>query len=66
MRLLQDLSQIMVMSFMTKSSMNRLKKLESVQYNAEIAMIGAIRGTDTEQLYQELELALLRIRIPTK
>ena len=24
-------------------------------------MIGAIRGTDTEQLYQELELALLRI-----
>ena len=29
-------------------------------------MIGAIRGTDTEQLYQELELALLRIRIPRK
>ena len=32
------------------------KKLESVQYNAALSMTGAIRGTNTEKLYQELGL----------
>ena len=38
------------------------KKLESAQYNAVSAITGAIRGTDTEKLYQELGLESLRNR----
>ena len=38
------------------------KKLESAQYNAALAITGAIRGTDTEKLYQELGLESLRNR----
>ena len=30
------------------------QKLESIQYNAALAMTGAIRGTSSEKLYQEL------------
>ena len=29
------------------------QKLESIQYNAALAMTGAIRGTSSEKLYQE-------------
>ena len=38
------------------------KKLESVQYNAVLAMTGTIRGTNTERLYQELGLEPLQNR----
>ena len=38
------------------------KKLESVPYNAALAMTGAIRGTNTERLYQELGLESLQNR----
>ena len=37
-------------------------KLESVQYNACLAIIGAIRGTSTEKIYQELGLESLKSR----
>ena len=38
------------------------KKLESAQYNAVSAITEAIRGNDTEKLYQELGLESLRKR----
>ena len=34
------------------------KKLDSAQYNATLAITGAIRGTNTVKLYQELGLEL--------
>ena len=37
-------------------------KTESVQYNAVLAITGAIRGTSKEKLYQELGLESLRNR----
>ena len=37
-------------------------KIESVQYNAVLAITGAIRGTSREKLYQELGLEFLRNR----
>ena len=37
-------------------------RLESVQYNACLAITGAIRGTSKEKLYQELGLESLRLR----
>ena len=37
-------------------------KIESVQYNAALALTGAIRGTSKEKLYQELGLESLRNR----
>ena len=36
-------------------------KIENVQYNAVLAIIGAIRGTSKEKLYQDLGLNLLGI-----
>ena len=38
------------------------EKLESVQYNACLAIAGAIRGTSSEKLYQELGLESLKSR----
>ena len=38
------------------------QKLESIQYNATLAITGAIRGTSTEKLYQELGLETLQQR----
>ena len=38
------------------------KYLESIQYNAAIAINGAIRGTSSEKLYQELGLESLKSR----
>ena len=38
------------------------KKLESAQYNAALAITGAIRGTNTVKFYQELELDSLQKR----
>ena len=49
----------MPISFMTKLIIP-LFPLESVQYNACFAITGAIRGTSTENLYQELGLESLR------
>ena len=37
-------------------------KLESIQYNAYLAITGAIRGTSTEKIYQELGLESLKSR----
>ena len=37
-------------------------KIESVQYNASLAITGAIRGTSQQKLYQELGLESLRSR----
>ena len=37
-------------------------KIESVQYNAWLAITGAIRGTSTEKIYQELGLESLKSR----
>ena len=36
------------------------QKMESIEYNAALAITGAIRGTSREKLYQELGLELLR------
>ena len=36
-----------------------LEKLKSVQYNARLAIAGAIRVTSTEKLYQELGWLLI-------
>ena len=33
-------------------------KLESVQYNATLAITGAIKGTSSSKLYKELRLSL--------
>ena len=38
-------------------------KIESVQYNAALAITGAIRGTSKEKLYQELGLESLKDRV---
>ena len=38
------------------------QKLESIQYNACLAVTGAIRGTSKEKLYQELGLKSLQLR----
>ena len=38
------------------------QKLESIQYNAALALIGAIRGSSREKLYQELGLESLQLR----
>ena len=35
------------------------KKIESVQYNAALAITGAIKGSSREKLYQELGLEYL-------
>ena len=40
----------------------KLEKLESIQYNACLALTGAIRGTSKEKIYQELGLESLQIR----
>ena len=37
-------------------------KLESIQYNACLAITGVIRGTSTEKIYQELGLESLKSR----
>ena len=38
-------------------------KLESIQYNACLTIIGAIRGTSTEKIYRELGLKSLKSRL---
>ena len=38
------------------------QKLESIQYNACLAITGAIRGTSKEKLYQEIGLESLQLR----
>ena len=38
------------------------QKLESIQYNACLAITDAIRGTSKEKLYQELNLESLQLR----
>ena len=38
------------------------QRLESIQYNAAIAITGAIRGTSSEKLFQELGLETLKSR----
>ena len=38
------------------------QKLECIQYNACLAIIGVIRGTSKEKLYQEIGLESLQLR----
>ena len=38
------------------------QKIEPVQYNACVAITGAIRGTSKEELYDELGLEALQLR----
>ena len=38
------------------------QRLESIQYNAALAVAGAIRGTSQEKLYQELDFESLQSR----
>ena len=38
------------------------RKIESVQYNAALAITGAIRGTSMDKLYKELGLESLKSR----
>ena len=38
------------------------QKLDKIQYNAYIAITGAIRGTSKEKIYQELDLESLKSR----
>ena len=38
------------------------KRIESIQHNAAIAITGAIRGTSSENLYQELGLESTKIQ----
>ena len=42
------------------------KNLESIQYNAAIAITGAIRGTSSKKLFQELGLESLKIETLVK
>ena len=37
-------------------------KLESLQYNATLAITGAIKGSSTEKIYEELGLESLKSR----
>ena len=37
-------------------------KIESIQYNAALAITGAVRGSSKEKLYQELGLEYLSAR----
>ena len=39
-----------------------VSKLESIQYNASLAITGAIRGTSKERIYQELGIESLANR----
>ena len=39
-----------------------LKKLESIQYKAALAITGAIQGTSRDKIYQELGLESLKSR----
>ena len=50
------------MAFILKCSIDRFIKNLSVQYNPALAMTGAIRGTNTEKLDQELGLESLQNR----
>ena len=52
----------MVVSCTIKPLITRLKKLESIQYNACLALTGAVRGTSKEKIYQQLGLKSLRDR----
>ena len=61
--LLLDPNLIMVTPYMTKLTMILfIKKLESIQYDAALAITGAIRGTSSEKLYQGLGLKSLQQR----
>ena len=49
----------MVTSYMIKHNVSFHQKLDSIQYNAALAIMGAIRGTSKEKLYDELGLETL-------
>ena len=53
----------MEISSMTNPKMNPfVKKLESAQYKAALAITGAIQGTSRDKIYQELGLESLKSR----
>ena len=49
-------------SYMTKSNTSFQNKVENIQYNANLAVTGAIRGTSKERLYKELGNEFLQQR----
>ena len=49
--------------YMVKDKESFHQKLESIQYNAALAITGAIRGTFREKLYQELGLESLQKQV---
>ena len=52
---------IMVISFIINLTSFH-QNLDSIQYNARLAIPGAIRGTSKERPYQELNIELLQLR----
>ena len=42
------------------------EKLESIQYKAVLAITGAIQGTSRENIFMELRLESLKLKIPKR
>ena len=51
----------MVILYDQAYNMSFHQKLESIQYNACLAITGTIRGTSKEKLYQEIGLETLQL-----
>ena len=51
-----------ILSMTNQTTIQFCSKIESVQYNAALALTGAIRGTSQTKLYIELGLESLRSR----
>ena len=49
-----DYGDIIHPKFDPKLTLEFTKKLETIQYSAAVAVIGALRGTNTYKLYEEL------------
>ena len=52
----------MAILFMIKPTMHRFIRNKSLQYNACLAITGAIRGSSREKIYQELGFESLQQR----
>ena len=57
-----NLTLTMVPSFLINQKMSFCKKIESVQYNAALAITGTIKGTSRVKVYKELGLETLKTR----
>ena len=59
---MSDLILTMVTGYFQTFNESFYQRIKSVKYNAATPIIGAIRGTSSEKLYQELGLESLRSR----